>query len=114
MYPFLKLNVEANRIKTKFLKNFFALILTPMTGTICSNDSIFLQGNYQTTAGTYYDTLTSVNGCDSVIVTTLIVNPLPVVSFSGLDTSYCSTDAGVTLTGTPAGGTFSGSGGHWR
>ncbi|MBN4051613.1 hypothetical protein JYU16_02250, partial [bacterium AH-315-M05] len=48
---------------------------TPVSTSICTGDSILLQGSYQTTAGTYYDTLTTVNGCDSVIVTTLVVNP---------------------------------------
>ncbi|MEO9796534.1 MAG: LamG-like jellyroll fold domain-containing protein, partial [Crocinitomicaceae bacterium] len=43
--------------------------------TICSNDSLFLEGAYQTTAGIYMDTLsTVVNGCDSIIETTLSIN----------------------------------------
>ncbi|MBI4947449.1 MAG: C10 family peptidase [Bacteroidetes bacterium] len=45
------------------------------SSVICYGDSIFLQGNYRTTAGTYYDTLTSVNGCDSIINTNLTVLP---------------------------------------
>ena len=40
---------------------------------ICSGDSIFLGGAFQTTAGSYVDTLTTVNGCDSVVTTTLSV-----------------------------------------
>jgi hypothetical protein len=40
----------------------------------------------------------------------MTVNPLPVVSFSGLSTSYTVTAGNVTLTGSPAGGTFSGPG----
>ncbi|MBL4658254.1 MAG: hypothetical protein JKX73_09660 [Flavobacteriales bacterium] len=48
---------------------------TPVAQTICSNDSILLEGAFQNTAGTYMDTLTSVSGCDSVITTTLTVNP---------------------------------------
>jgi hypothetical protein len=35
---------------------------------------------------------------------------LPVVSFSGLASDYCEDDSPVTLTGNPAGGTFSGPG----
>ncbi|MEP1069071.1 MAG: LamG-like jellyroll fold domain-containing protein [Crocinitomicaceae bacterium] len=43
--------------------------------TICSNDSLFLEGAYQSTAGIYMDTLsTVVNGCDSIIETTLSIN----------------------------------------
>ena len=45
------------------------------TAVICSNDSLFLAGAYQTTAGIYMDTLsTVVNGCDSIIETTLSIN----------------------------------------
>lgn len=50
--------------------------------SICDNDSIFLQGNYQTAAGIYNDTLASVNGCDSIISTVLSVFPEPVVNVS--------------------------------
>ena len=45
--------------------------------SICFGDSILLGGDYQTDTGIYYDTDTSSNGCDSVVVTTLTVNPLP-------------------------------------
>jgi hypothetical protein len=47
------------------------------------------------------------NANASIVV---VVNPLPVVSISGLATSYCTNDVAVTLTGSPAGGLFSGSG----
>jgi hypothetical protein len=41
---------------------------------------------------------------------TMTINPLPSVSFSGLSASYCATGIPATLTGSPAGGTFSGTG----
>lgn len=47
----------------------------PVTEIICSNDSIYLQGDYQTSPGTYYDTLQTIHGCDSIIQTTLQVIP---------------------------------------
>ena len=62
---------------------------TPATAAICTGDSIFLQGAYQTTAGTYYDTLLTINSCDSVIATTLTVNTLPTPVISG-SLSYCT------------------------
>ncbi len=42
---------------------------------LCDNDSLFLEGSWQNTAGTYYDTLQSVYGCDSVIETSISINP---------------------------------------
>ena len=47
---------------------------------ICQGDSILLGGGYQNTSGVYVDTLPNTNGCDSVISTTLTVNPAPIVA----------------------------------
>ena len=54
--------------------------------------------------------LTEANGCTFTDSDTVIVNALPTVSFSGLASTYCSDAANATLTGTPTGGTFSGTG----
>ncbi|MCF8275740.1 MAG: HYR domain-containing protein [Flavobacteriales bacterium] len=40
----------------------------------------------------------------------VVVTPIPVVNFSGLDQVYCVSDADVTLTGNQNGGSFSGTG----
>ncbi|MCH8317337.1 MAG: PKD domain-containing protein [Bacteroidetes bacterium] len=68
--------------------------------TICDGDSVMIFNIYQTIAGTYYDSSTTANGCDSIITTTLIVNPLPTVNL-GADTicNGCSItlDAGAAL-----------------
>lgn len=40
---------------------------------ICEGDSIFLQGAYRKTSGTYRDSLHTIHGCDSIIATTLTV-----------------------------------------
>jgi gliding motility-associated-like protein len=58
------------------------LIINSVNVSICPNDSIFLQGGYQNTSGTYTDVLTSNNGCDSLLVTNL--------SIYSLQTSYVS------------------------
>jgi len=50
------------------------------TVNICDGDSVFVGGAYQTVAGSYNDTLQSVNSCDSVIITT--VNILPVYTYN--------------------------------
>ncbi len=52
---------------------------------ICNGDSIFLQGQYQTTAGVYVDSLLSVYYCDSIIYTDLSVE-IPFISL-GNDTT---------------------------
>ncbi|MFH1322112.1 MAG: FG-GAP-like repeat-containing protein [Bacteroidota bacterium] len=62
--------------------------------SICDGDSSLIYGTYYNVPGTYYDSLTSVDGCDSVRSTVLIVNPLPVVDL-GADTTICN---GCSLT----------------
>ncbi len=41
--------------------------------SICQGDQALINGNYYTTAGIIVDTLTGVNGCDSIVSTTLTV-----------------------------------------
>ena len=41
-----------------------------------------LAGTYQTVAGTYTELLVSSGGCDSLVITELYVNPLPVVTLT--------------------------------
>ncbi|MCH8317336.1 MAG: hypothetical protein IIA88_02370 [Bacteroidetes bacterium] len=77
---------------------------TTVAAAICQGDSIQLPGGvYADTSGTYYDTLTSVNGCDSIIETILTVNPLPVISVTPDPGVICTagTDS-VTLTASGA------------
>ena len=62
------------------------------------------------TANTFTVTVYNANGCTGTASKTTTVNPLPSVSFSGLAASYNVTDPSATLTGSPAGGTFSGPG----
>lgn len=94
--------------------------------TFCAGASVILSGNSSngtwsviggtsasitaTIGGDYY--VTKTNGCGTVTSNHIIVtvNPLPAVSFSGLLTSYPANAASATLTGSPAGGTFSGPG----
>jgi hypothetical protein len=44
--------------------------------TICEGDSALLLGTYRKIAGTYYDTLNNINGCDSILEQTLNVNAI--------------------------------------
>ncbi len=49
--------------------------VTPVDTTICFNDSLFLQGEWQFQSGVFIDTIYSQYGCDSVIITDLTVRP---------------------------------------
>ncbi len=42
---------------------------------ICSGDSVFLGGAWQSTAGVYSEGFTNTSGCDSTVLTTLVVRP---------------------------------------
>ncbi len=50
------------------------------------------------------------NNCSNTATQSVTVNPVPAVSFTGLAASYCQSSVPVALTGTPAGGTFIGTG----
>ena len=62
------------------------------------------------TTTTTYTFTPNAGQCATTTTMTITVNALPIVSFSGLATTYCSVNAPVTLTGSPVGGTFSGPG----
>jgi hypothetical protein len=49
--------------------------LLEISATICEPDEYEFGGELLTTSGVYYDSLQTVNGCDSVIELTLTVNP---------------------------------------
>ena len=62
---------------------------TPLSATICSNETYDFHGRDLTQAGTYSDTLQTINGCDSVIILTLSVNP---VATTPLSATICSNE----------------------
>lgn len=81
------------------------LIVNPVynqtkTAEICQGDKIFLGGQWQTIAGIYIDHYTTVKGCDSLVSTILVVNPLPVVDL-GSDQVLCEGDTYVLDATTP-------------
>lgn len=86
--------------------------VTQQSLSICQNDSVFLNGSYQNTSGTYYDSLQTILGCDSVIETILAVNSLPLVNLNSFNPdTLCSNSNPVSLPiGTPSGGIYSGNG----
>ncbi|OIP00211.1 MAG: hypothetical protein AUJ98_08955 [Bacteroidetes bacterium CG2_30_33_31] len=72
-----------------------------------SSAAIALHSPTTTTTYTVIVTNGSFNSSSSIVV---VVNPLPTVSFSGLNSTYCSNGSSVALTGAPSGGTFAGNG----
>jgi glucose/arabinose dehydrogenase len=68
--------------------------------------------NYTTTEdGAYIVEVTNPSACSNTSSAYhIITSQLPMVDFDGLDTAICEFDAALTLIGTPAGGTFSGTG----
>lgn len=70
---------------------------TSVSAAICQGQSYFAGGANQTTSGIYKDTLLTSLGCDSVITTTLLVNPNPQPDL-GSDKSLC---AGASVTFNP-------------
>jgi len=57
---------------------------------ICQGDSILLGGHYRSTAGYYFDTLNTFQGCDSIFNMKLIVNP---VFSTNANASICNGDS---------------------
>ncbi len=82
----------ANGCDSIFSTTLWVMPITTGTAsaTICDGQSIFLGGALQTTAGTYSDTLTDVNGCDSILSTTLTVLPNVTVN---IDTTITAPDS---------------------
>ena len=74
--------------------------------TLCSGDSIFIDGTWVKTAGIYKETLTGTFGCDSVNQWTITVNPSPVVNL-GPDVQICQGQTHTFDAGAGAGCTYS-------
>ena len=67
--------------------------------SICSGDSALIAGNYESTSGTYRDTLTAQAGCDSVAVMELTISSVSQYDrFNGICTGDSAMLAGVYQT----------------
>ncbi len=68
--------------------------------SICQGASYLFNGIYQTTAGSYIDTILNSNGCDSILTLNLSLKPLPLPDFNIDKSQICSSDSViVTYTG---------------
>ena len=101
---------------------------TSTAAAVCTGDSVTLTGGGASTytwdnnvinavsfvptaiSTTYMVTGTVTNGCTNTATITVTVNPLPVVTATISSAAVCINDANVTLTGTPTGGVWSGTG----
>lgn len=68
---------------------------------------ILPDGNIATMGGTYVNAYSTINGCDSIITTNLVVHPNPVIDFP-IDPVVCFEDEIIYLEATPPGGVYSG------
>ena len=64
-------------------------ITVNLTLSICEGDSTLVNGNYELSTGTFYDTTVSLGGCDSVTITSLSVLP----ALTSLTASICPGDS---------------------
>ena len=78
--------------------------------SLSGSDYIFDPATAGVGTHTLFYAYTNAFNCTSTVQTTIVVNPLPIVSFTGLNAEYCVDDSPSTLTGTPAGGYFTGAG----
>ena len=67
------------------------------TVTICEGESHLFNGELLTQGGTYYDSLETVNGCDSIIELKLTVNPLPKINVVADPDSIVCEGGSITL-----------------
>jgi hypothetical protein len=89
------------------------LSATPSGGTLTGSGVIggfFMPAKAGPGRSTVLYLYTDSNGCKNLLVKTVNVKSAPNVSFSGLNQQYCVNGNMSILTGTPAGGTFSGPG----
>ncbi len=78
---------------------YLQVVTKNVDDAVCDGDSLFLEGQWQTLAGTYTDTLIGVLYCDSIVITDLTINTNPIVTITGADTilsnEFTTLDAGA-------------------
>jgi gliding motility-associated-like protein len=101
-YPFANTSINGCDSLYTVVLTVDALLVLPVNESICFGDSMFLANAWQNTAGVYADTLVTAGlNCDTIRVTTLSINALPVVMANANFTSLCQGDI-LILTGSGA------------
>lgn len=121
-------NSCSNTATVTVIVNSLPVISAGSNQTVCAGDNVTLSGSgglsYTWTGGvnnnvpftpastnTYTVTGTDANSCTNTATVTVIVNALPTVSITAPSaTVFCINEPAITLTGTPSGGNFSGTG----
>jgi hypothetical protein len=75
---------------------FLAPFSTNVLVNLCAGDSVLVNGNYETTAGSYPILLSSVDGCDSTVTTVITI----------VTTDGTANQTGFTITANTAGATY--------
>jgi large repetitive protein len=106
---------SVSSLLSDYCQNFGVVILegTPIGGTFTVDGVVttfFNTNDLSVGTHTVVYSVTDGNGCADDTTMQFVINPIPTVSFAGLNNSYCIDASTVTLTGNPSGGTFSGNG----
>ncbi len=78
--------------------------------TICEGQTYTFNSHNYSQAGLYFDTLITIFGCDSIIKTSIIVNPLPAIVFTHPDDICVDAPFLILESANPVGGMYNGTG----
>jgi hypothetical protein len=70
-------------------------VVTTNDVTLCYGEGMVLEGAYRTEPGTYYDTLSSSMGCDSMVITNLSFYPVIDVTVTDAGSKFTANETGA-------------------
>ncbi len=87
-YGIISITSLADPVCSNFLVSTFQVLVDDVIQLqqvlmICEGDSLFLGGTFQKNQGIYYDTIPGTIGCDTVLESNLILNPLDTTYLNG-------------------------------
>lgn len=90
-YDTFNISLGCDTFRTLNLSVHSAIAITPLVDSFCPGYPYSFNSKTYSNAGNYYDTLNSVNGCDSLILLALSFKNRPVVVYPFIDT-FCIRD----------------------